>query len=145
MTANRGDRVPIERLDVSAYTIPTDFPESDGTIEWRETTIVVVQLSGAGQTGLGYTYAHDAAATLIAKKLKQVAEGADAMSPQRLWDTMGREVRNIGRPGIASMAISAVDAAAWDLKARVLGLPLARLLGQAHDAVPIYGSGGFTS
>lgn len=139
------DRIPIHKLDVSAYTIPTDFPESDGTLEWRETTIVTVELHGGGHSGLGYTYAHEAAATLIQKKLKPLVEGGDAMSPQRVWETMAREVRNIGRPGIASMAISAVDAAVWDLKARALGLPLARLLGQVHDAVPIYGSGGFTS
>ena len=43
------------------------------------------------------------------------------------------------------MAISAVDIALWDLKARLLGCPLAGLLGRARDAVPVYGSGGFTS
>jgi L-alanine-DL-glutamate epimerase-like enolase superfamily enzyme len=140
-----GNLIPIEKLEVSAYTIPTDFPESDGTIEWSDTTIVLVELRGAGHAALGYTYAHAAAATLIQQKVSKLVEGADAMHPPRLWDTMVREVRNIGRPGIASMAISAVDAAVWDLKARALGLPLAQLLGQAHDAVAIYGSGGFTS
>ena len=58
---------------------------------------------------------------------------------------MTRAVRNLGRPGVAAMAISAVDVALWDLKARLLELPLARLLGAVHDAVPVYGSGGFTS
>ena len=54
-------------------------------------------------------------------------------------------IRNLGRAGIASMAISAVDAALWDLKARLLKLPLATLLGTVREAAPIYGSGGFTS
>jgi L-alanine-DL-glutamate epimerase-like enolase superfamily enzyme len=54
-------------------------------------------------------------------------------------------LRNLGRPGISSMAIAAVDCALWDLKARLLELPLCRLLGQANASVPIYGSGGFTS
>src|SRR6185295_7261086 len=54
-------------------------------------------------------------------------------------------VRNLGRPGICSMAISAVDTALWDLKAKLLGLPLVRLFGQMREAMPIYGSGGFTS
>ena len=58
---------------------------------------------------------------------------------------MIRAVRNIGRPGIAATAISAVDIALWDLKARLLGCPLAGLLGQARPSVPVYGSGGFTS
>ncbi|MGH9061466.1 MAG: enolase C-terminal domain-like protein, partial [Acidimicrobiales bacterium] len=53
--------------------------------------------------------------------------------------------RNLGRPGIASMAISAVDLALWDLKARLLEVPLVVALDAHHDAVPIYGSGGFTS
>jgi L-alanine-DL-glutamate epimerase-like enolase superfamily enzyme len=54
-------------------------------------------------------------------------------------------VRNVGRPGIASTAISAVDVALWDLKARLLELPLVRLLGGDRRSVPVYGSGGFTS
>ena len=139
------DRVPIQKLDVSAYTIPNDCPESDGTIAWKETTIIVVHAHGGGRSGLGYTYAHESAAALIQSKLAKIVQNEDAMSPQLAWDAMTREVRNIGRSGIASMAISAVDCALWDLKARLLDLPLVRLLGQVHDGVPIYGSGGFTS
>jgi L-alanine-DL-glutamate epimerase-like enolase superfamily enzyme len=60
-------------------------------------------------------------------------------------DAMCRAVRNAGRPGIASCAISAVDLALWDLKARLLQLPLARLIGSVRDEVPVYGSGGFTT
>jgi L-alanine-DL-glutamate epimerase-like enolase superfamily enzyme len=58
---------------------------------------------------------------------------------------MLRACRNLGQPGVAGCAISAADIALWDLKARLLDLPLARLLGQAQDDVPIYGSGGFTT
>ena len=58
---------------------------------------------------------------------------------------MLHSIRNLGRPGICSMAISAVDTALWDLKARLLDLPLVSLFGQVRDAMPIYGSGGFTS
>jgi L-alanine-DL-glutamate epimerase-like enolase superfamily enzyme len=61
------------------------------------------------------------------------------------WESMLRRTRNLGRPGIVSMAISAVDAALWDLKARLLGVPLITLLGPVREGVPIYGSGGFTS
>ncbi|HEY3476497.1 MAG TPA: enolase C-terminal domain-like protein, partial [Anaerolineales bacterium] len=61
------------------------------------------------------------------------------------WEAMVRSVRNIGRPGIASHAISAVDAALWDLKARVHGMPLFQMLGPYREAVPLYGSGGFTN
>jgi len=58
---------------------------------------------------------------------------------------MWQRIRNLGRPGICSMAISAVDCALWDLKARLLNLPLVTLLGQVRDAAPVYGSGGFIS
>jgi L-alanine-DL-glutamate epimerase-like enolase superfamily enzyme len=62
-----------------------------------------------------------------------------------VWEELGRQLRNIGRPGIGFMALSAVDIALWDLKARLLGLPLVELLGAVRDEAPVYGSGGFTS
>ncbi len=58
---------------------------------------------------------------------------------------MWQHIRNLGRPGICSMAISAVDCAVWDLKAKLLDLPLVTLLGQMRRGIPVYGSGGFTS
>ena len=58
---------------------------------------------------------------------------------------MVHAVRNLGRPGVASAAIAAVDIGLWDLKARLAAQPLFRLLGPFREGVPIYGSGGFTS
>src|SRR5579875_3551058 len=119
--------VSIERLDVSAYTIPTDFPESDGTYAWDKTTLVVVEASGGGKRGLGYTYADVSTATLIKKMLVDVVRGRDAMAVPGCWLAMVEAIRNLGRPGISSMAIAAVDAALWDLKARLLDVPLVAL------------------
>jgi L-alanine-DL-glutamate epimerase-like enolase superfamily enzyme len=141
----RGDLMPIERVEVSAYRVPTDRPESDGTLEWDSTTIVVVEVHAGAARGLGYTYGDTAAAELIRGRLAGVVHGRDALAVGAAWAAMIREVRNAGRPGIASMAISAVDAALWDLKARLLELPLATLLDAGGDGVPVYGSGGFTS
>jgi L-alanine-DL-glutamate epimerase-like enolase superfamily enzyme len=137
--------IPVERLEVSAYTIPADRPESDGTLDWDSTTIVVVEVAAGGQMGLGYTYADASAARLVDRRLRTMIEGSDAMAVGAAWDAMIASVRNVGRPGIASTAISAVDAALWDLKARLLELPLVRVLGGARFSVPVYGSGGFTS
>ncbi len=145
VTVVRRIEVPIEHLDVAAYTIPTDAPESDGTHEWDSTTIVVVHVDAGGERGLGYTYSHAAAAAVVADPLRALVEGRDAFGIPAIWDALGRQIRNLGRPGIAAAAISAVDAALWDLKARVLDLPLCTLLGAAREDVPIYGSGGFTS
>jgi L-alanine-DL-glutamate epimerase-like enolase superfamily enzyme len=125
------------RLEVDATTIPTDAPESDGTLEWDSTTIVIVRIDD----GIGYTYCDAVAATLIRKTLAPLIEDDVRAS----WLAMNAAVRNMGRPGIASCAISAVDQALWDRQARRLGVPLVDLLGPAHDGVPIYGSGGFCS
>jgi L-alanine-DL-glutamate epimerase-like enolase superfamily enzyme len=137
--------VAVERLQVAAYEIPTERPESDGTLEWDSTTMVTVEAHAGGKTGLGYTYADVAAAKLIESKLADVVEGRDAMTVPAAWEAMVEAIRNLGRPGICSMAIAAVDTALWDLKARLLELPLVAVLGAAHEQVPIYGSGGFTS
>ncbi len=136
---------PIRKLDCRAYRIPTDAPEADGTIAWDSTTMVLVELEAGGQVGVGYTYDHEAAATVIDTTLRQAVEGRDALDVPGAWREMVRAVRNLGRPGVASTAISAVDAALWDLKAKLLDLPLISLLGAVRDSVPVYGSGGFTS
>jgi L-alanine-DL-glutamate epimerase-like enolase superfamily enzyme len=137
--------VPVNRVDVKTYTVPTDFPESDGTLEWNRTTLVLVLAGGGGKQGIGYTYADNATAILVDKTLSTILKGMDVMSPQAAYMAMWQRIRNLGRAGICSMAISAVDCALWDLKARLLNLPLVTLLGQVRDAAPIYGSGGFTS
>lgn len=139
------EKVAIENLAVSAYTVPTDFPESDGTITWDKTTIVIVEAAAGDKRSLGYTYADVATATLINELLKDIVVGKDAMNVPGIWKEMVHAIRNLGRPGIASMAISAVDNALWDLKARLLELPLVTLLGAVRDGAPVYGSGGFTS
>ncbi len=141
----RAAHTPIAKLTVSAYRIPTDQPESDGTYAWDSTTIVIVEAEAGDRRSLGYTYADEATAKLIDSKLRDVVLGRDAFSPNESFAAMVQAVRNLGRPGICAMAISAVDTALWDLKARLLDLPLVRLFGQVREAMPIYGSGGFTS
>jgi L-alanine-DL-glutamate epimerase-like enolase superfamily enzyme len=145
MRSNNRTDTSILELRVAAYRIPTDRPESDGTIAWEHTTLVCVHVLAADETGLGYTYADVATARLIHDMLAPVVKGRDAINVPAAWLAMVETIRNVGRPGIASMAIAAVDAALWDLKARLLGLPLVALLGAARDRVPVYGSGGFTS
>jgi L-alanine-DL-glutamate epimerase-like enolase superfamily enzyme len=140
-----GVEAAVERLEVSAYTIPTETAESDGTHEWDSTTIVVVELRAGGERGLGYTYAPAAAGKLVEDELADVVLGADPLRTGELWLALGARLRNAGRPGIGFCAVSALDLAVWDLKARLLGVPLADLLGGTRDSVPLYGSGGFTS
>jgi L-alanine-DL-glutamate epimerase-like enolase superfamily enzyme len=137
--------VTLEGVVISTYTIPTEEPESDGTLEWDATTIVVVEVEAGGCRGLGYTYGAAATGKLIEEKLVDVVVGRDLVDVHGAWVAMGRALRNVGRPGLGSMAIAAVDIALWDLHARLLDAPLATVLGVVRDEVPIYGSGGFTS
>ena len=137
------DDVIIESLDVSAFTIPTEQPEADGTLEWDSTTMVLVQAHAGGRTGIGYTYAQLGAVDVISGKLASVVSGGDALRVGGAWSQMWSAVRNYGNTGLVSMAISAVDIALWDLKARLLDRPLVDTIDQVHDTTPIYGSGGF--
>lgn len=139
------DGISISRIRVETFRIPTDQPQADGTLDWDHTTLVVVTAEAGGRTGLGYGYADDATARLIAGPLAEHLRGIDALDINRAWIVMTQAVRNLGRPGIAAMAVSAVDTALWDLKGRLLGRSVADLLGRARDGTPAYGSGGFTS
>lgn len=130
---------------VSAYTVPTKTPESDGTLEWSDTTIVLVEISAGGKTGLGYSYADVATARLVEHTLVPKVKGGDAFAIGALWQRMGIAVRNLGRSGITAMAIAAVDNALWDLKGKLLDVSVASLLGPVRREVMAYGSGGFTS
>lgn len=136
---------PIEGLSVEAFRIPTDDPEADGTMDWDHTTLLVATVAAGGRTGLGYGYADRATAHLVADTLTGRIIGIDAFDINRAWIRVTEAVRNLGRPGIASMAISVVDVALWDLKGKLLNRSIAKLLGCARDGTPAYGSGGFTS
>jgi len=139
------DHAAIEGVEAHAYTVPTDAPESDGTLEWSSTTLVVARVRAAGVEGLGYTYADTAAATLIRDKLGEVLVGRDALAVSQRYVDLVRALRNLGRAGIGGMALSALDVALWDLKAKHLGVALGLLLAPARRAIRAYGSGGFTS
>ncbi|WP_232833381.1 enolase C-terminal domain-like protein [Paraburkholderia kururiensis] len=135
----------ITALRAAAYTIPAESPESDGTFSWNATTLVVAQIDAGGETGLGYTYSDACVASLMRDTLAPVLMHADPGDTGALWLRMQQRVRNLGRAGLAATAISALDCALWDLKAKLLHAPLAQVLGMARDAVPLYGSGGFTN
>jgi L-alanine-DL-glutamate epimerase-like enolase superfamily enzyme len=132
-------------VHAAAYTIPTDAPESDGTFAWEQTTLVVVEVEGSGVRGLGYTYGDASLAGIAAGALAKAIEGVDVLDVGAAHVKAAAALRNIGRTGPGAMALSALDVALHDLRARVLGVPLWKLLGAVRDKVPIYGSGGFTS
>ena len=134
----------VESVTASAYTLPTDAPEADGTLAWDSVTLVLAQVRAGGEQGIGWTYGSPACAGVISGILAGVVHGRPALDVPGTSQAMIRAARNITRQGVAGYAISALDVALWDLKAKLLGLPLYRLLGGVRDDVPVYGSGGFT-
>lgn len=137
--------IAVEKIEVTAFEIPTDAPEADGTLSWQSTTLILVEAEAAGKKGTGYTYANEAAAFLIERKLKDLVLHKNVFDIAGITSLLTQQIRNSGTSGITMMAISAIDTALWDLKAKILDVPLCKLIGQTKDAMLIYGSGGFTS
>jgi len=135
----------VEGIEAEARTIATDGPESDGTLAWSDTTIVLVRVHAGGEVGLGYTYADASTAELVEGKLAAALRGIDAMATAACWESMRAALRNAGQAGAGAMALSAVDLALHDLRGRLLDAPVHRMLGAARSEVPIYASGGFCS
>lgn len=139
------DFIPIQQVQASAYTIPTDAPEADGTLRWNSTTLVLVEIEAGGKHGIGYTYATEATAFFIEHELKDLVVKKNAFDVPGITHFLTQQIRNSGTCGITMMAISAIDNALWDLKAKILEMPLCNLLGKVRNEMLIYGSGGFTS
>jgi L-alanine-DL-glutamate epimerase-like enolase superfamily enzyme len=134
----------IKSVEASAFTVPTEQPERDGTLEWSQTTLLLVVARAGDSTGIGYSYAHPAAAEVVSAKLAEIVCGQDPLQVGRAWAGMWRAVRNFGQTGLVSMAISAVDVALWDLKARLLDRALVDVVDAVRDTTPVYGSGDVT-
>ncbi len=135
----------MQKITLAAYKIPCEIHESDGTFEWDSTTIVVVSIKMDQWTGMGFSYGHEACLDVIKNTLSPHLKQIDVQDLPSIFGHMKNSVRNIGLHGIAAHAISAVDIALWDLKAKILDKPLCQLWGKTQDKIPIYGSGGFTS
>lgn len=114
----------ITSVACEVYEIPTDRPEGDGTIAWSATTMVLVTIRAGGSQGLGWTYAGAGCKAVVEDQLTGVLHGGDPVDIPGLWGGMVRACRNLGRPGLVSCALSAVDIALSDLKARLLGVAL---------------------
>ena len=113
----------VDGVTAEVYEVPTDRPEADGTLAWSKTTLVLARVTGGGAAGLGYTYASGACKPLIEGELAAAVSGVCTLDTGAAWLAMARAVRNLGRSGLVSCAISAVDAALWDLKATLLDVP----------------------
>ena len=128
--------ISVGKVDVSAYTIPTDAPEGDGTLRWDSTTLIVCEVRAANQTGLGYSYGNEATAIVADKLAGKCLLHRSALDIPALHSSMLKHVRNDGSRGVTAMAISALDIALWDLKAKLLRISVVDLFGTAHQVWP---------
>ena len=135
----------ITKSQVEVFTVPTDAPEADGTFSWDSTTIVLVSIEAADKRGMGYTYADAATGRLVKTLLEKLVDGREAFDHGAILQALYGAVRNAGETGISSMAISAIDNALWDLRAKLFDTPLVSMLGSVRGGIRVYGSGGFTS
>ena len=144
----------IRRLTLSHVVLPLENPVSDAKVltgrqkPLTETVLLFVEVeTEQGHRGMGFSYSKRAGGPAQYAHLKEVAEvalGQDPADIDRVYQSLMWAGASVGRSGVATQAVAALDAALWDLKARRANLPLAKLLGSYRDSCRVYNtSGGF--
>jgi L-alanine-DL-glutamate epimerase-like enolase superfamily enzyme len=139
----------IAKIDVHlvSYPITGGFADATRKVETIGYTIVRIT-TDQGLEGFGVTYHEvggEATKELILRNIKHILVGRNPLETETLWQELVCYLRGVGRKGLMFCALSAVDIALWDLKGKILGLPLYRLLGGSKTKIPVYASGGWTS
>jgi L-talarate/galactarate dehydratase len=146
----------IVAVELSLVMLPLSEPISDAKVltgrqkPLTEVAVLFAEISSRqGHVGLGFSYSKRAGGRGLFAHAKEIADnliGEDPNDIARLWDKLVWAGASVGRSGLATQAIAAMDNALWDMKAKRAGLPLAKLLGARRDAVRTYNtSGGFLS
>lgn len=139
----------ISKVDVHLVSAPVAGGFTDATRKVETIGFLIVCVTtDQGLEGIGVTY-HEvggqATADLIKRDMSPRMLGRDPLDTEVLWNEFFHYLRGVGRKGLTYCAISAVDTALWDLKGKIAGMPLYKLLGGGRTSVPIYASGGWTS
>ncbi len=151
-SAAAGDR--IRHVKLSTLTLPLDTPISDAKVltgrqkPMTEIVFLFAEITTTeGHGGLGFSYSKRAGGPAQYAHAKEVAEGLLGEDPNdigRVYEKLLWAGASVGRSGVATQALAALDIALYDLKAKRANLPLAKLLGAYRDSVPTYNtSGGF--
>ncbi len=144
----------VRHVQLSTATLPLSTPISDAKVftgrqrPMTEVVFLFAEITTAqGHTGVGFSYSKRAGGPAQYAHAKEVAEGLLGEDPNdiaRVYDKLLWAGASVGRSGVATQALAAIDVALWDLKAKRAGLPLAKLLGAHRDSVRTYNtSGGF--
>lgn len=140
---------PIERVRVHLVAQPVTSGCADATRKVESIGFTIVRITTkSGIEGFGVTYNEvggEATKVLIDQNIAPKMIGRDPFETEKLWNEMAAYLRGVGRKGLMWCAYSAVDIALWDIKGKMLGIPLYKLFGGTDPKVPVYGSGGWTS
>ncbi|MGO4649847.1 mandelate racemase/muconate lactonizing enzyme family protein [Nocardia sp. 2YAB30] len=144
----------IAHVKLSSIVLPLANPISDAKVltgrqkPMTEVVFLFAEIhTDGGHEGIGFSYSKRAggpAQFAHAKEIAPVLIGEDPSDIGKIWTKLQWAGASVGRSGVATQAIAAIDIALWDLKAKRAGLPMAKLLGSHRDSVKTYNtSGGF--
>jgi L-alanine-DL-glutamate epimerase-like enolase superfamily enzyme len=140
--------VKITQVHADLFEVPVHREMRDAIRHFNKMDVVCVRVeTDAGVQGHGFTYSiipHGAreVCSLVRTSINSLIKGMNPLNHEQVWYEMWRKMDWIGRGGIAVLAIAAVDIALWDLKSKIAGMPLHRLLGAYRDKVPVYNTDG---
>jgi len=144
----------IRHIKLSTARLPLTVPISDAKVftgrqkPMTEVVFLFAEITTEqGHSGIGFSYSKRAGGPAQYAHAKEVAEGIIGEDPNdigRIYTKLLWAGASVGRSGVATQALAAIDIALYDLKAKRAGLPLAKLLGSYRDSVQTYNtSGGF--
>lgn len=139
----------IKKIDVHLVSNPISAGYTDATRKVEMIGYTVVRITtDQGLEGIGVTYHEvggEATRELILRNMAPKLMDRDPLENEAIWQEFFHYLRGVGRKGLMYGALSAIDIALWDLKGKIVDLPLYRLLGGNRTKIPVYASGGWTS
>jgi L-alanine-DL-glutamate epimerase-like enolase superfamily enzyme len=134
--------VKIKSVTLEEYRWPRPRPITNGKHTYTHVDFSMVRIAtDEGVEGIGVGYGGPVARATIAL-LEPLLVGQDPVNVERLWDMMWVP-KLIGRRGLTTRAISAIDIGLWDIRGKLAAMPLHKLLGGFRDRVPTYVAGGY--
>jgi L-alanine-DL-glutamate epimerase-like enolase superfamily enzyme len=139
----------ISKIDVHLVSSAVPAGIADATRKVETIGFVIVRITtDQGLEGVGVTYHEvggEATREVIRRNIAPKLIDRDPLETEAIWQELFHHLRGIGRKGLTFCALSAIDIGLWDLKGKIVGLPVSRLLGGNRTRVPVYASGGWTS
>ncbi len=142
-------RDTIDNVQVHLVSMPVPGQLADATRKVDKLGYLIVRITTkSGIEGIGVTYNEvggEGTCAVVQKAIAPRLIGRDPLETEAIWTEMFHYLRGVGRKGMTFCALSAVDAALWDIKGKAFDVPIYRLLGGNRTEIPVYASGGWAS